>query len=174
MQIEHAQWGGDIIGQSGRSESPLLDTFHYSDSPDQAALTRNVVHRFVDGKQSLRFFRDIQTYFGRENDAEFWNQVLFSTSCRMLSVPKPKSMGKGRRRSLNAAAAASCAPSRRKAGEGLRVHEQSVARVSRNDDGRTVWWRLQTAHPGPDRTELGHIYGRRSPRFGAATVRLHS
>lgn len=95
MQIEHAPWKPTVSGGIDGQKIAIVGYSHYADGPDQVGLTQDVVQSVVDGNKSLRFFCDIQSYFGCEDDAEFWNRVLFFNFLPDVVGLKPQKYDKG-------------------------------------------------------------------------------
>ncbi len=83
MDIEHLPWLPNTTDGFDGQKIAIVGYSHYSDEPDHASLTEDVVRAVISGEQKHQFFRAVQGYFGFPDDASFWNRVILSTSCPM-------------------------------------------------------------------------------------------
>jgi len=75
--IEHEPWKGPYYeaGIDGQRIA-IVGHSHHGDC-DNDRFTLDTVADVISGRQNLRFFNQISSYFDFQDRAEFWNRVLF-------------------------------------------------------------------------------------------------
>ena len=78
--VTHEPWVGDEYqaGINGQRIG-IVGYSHWKNpsEPDHDGITREVVSRIIEGRESHRFFTQIRNYFGFADHRSFWNRVLF-------------------------------------------------------------------------------------------------
>ncbi|GEM_PF-3080827 len=77
--IEHKPWKGTLYdeGLSGQRIAIVGNSHYTTDESDHDQLTREILHRVVNGDTASPFFTQIMEYFGYDSPQLFWNRVLF-------------------------------------------------------------------------------------------------